>query len=126
MLILINIIAIVLIPYLVKFISRKYLHIEKQDIMQSPGRRAMIFGNVIFIAAIIIILFIPGMPPIDENFELYVGMAIGLIILTSAYQIILENKYFPGSKQYIITLATVVIELLYLWGLMTFIDLYIM
>ncbi|ANF95724.1 DUF4181 domain-containing protein [Paenibacillus bovis] len=120
MLILINMVVIILIPYLVKFISRKYLHIEKQDIMQSPGRRAMIFGNVIFIAVIIIILFIPGMPPIYENFELYVGMAIGLIILTSAYQIILENKYFPGSKQYIITLGTVIIGLLYLWGLMTF------
>ena len=120
MLILINIIAIVLIPYLIQFISRKYLHIEKQDIMQSPGRKAMIFGNVIFIAAIIIILFIPGMPPINENFELYVGIAIGLIIPLSVYQIILENKYFPGSKQYIITLVTVLIELLYLWRLMTF------
>ncbi|WP_046228234.1 DUF4181 domain-containing protein [Paenibacillus dauci] len=118
----ITILIIVLINYVIPRLAQKYLHIEKQNIMQSAGRKAMIVGNVIYAAVIIVLLMIPGMPPLYENFKFYLIIVVGLIVLLSAYQVGLEKKYFPHSRQYIVTLIVSVIGILYVCGLLVFID----
>ena len=116
----ISILIIILINYAIPRLAQKYLHIEKKDIMQSPGRKKMIVGNVIYAAVMITLLMFPGMPPLYENFKFYVIVAVGLIILLIAYQIGLEKKYFPHSRQHIVTLLVNVIGILYVCGLLLF------
>ncbi|MDM5333810.1 DUF4181 domain-containing protein [Ureibacillus composti] len=101
-------IIIILLFILLELILRRTLKIEKKDISETEGKKVYRIG--IFIITVVTICFIPIVVTKDT---FYMTLFLFLFfIIRFGFELFVEWKYMRESREYLITLANMVLVII--------------